>query len=365
MGAQRITVSSAIGTAMTTTSTLGAIAVLAWVSPTIEALFVWQAIVGILYALLMRHAAWRALGRDAHMAFNLGALRTIWRFSAGMALIGLLGLVFTQLDKVLLSRILPLADYGRYMIAVVVTGGLYVFVTPFFNAVYPRFSMLVAQGDTAGLETRYRLSTGLLTAILFPVAGFLSVFAVDVLTMWTRDADLARAAGPLVSLLAVGSALHGVMHLPHALQLAHGKTELPLIINGTLLVTFAPLIVVLAVARGATGGALAWLVLHSIYVVLSTWLTHRQLLTRLRWKWISRDVGTPFMVSAVVSVAAGWLATAFVFPGPRLAIGLLGIVVATSSCVALSTLVRHAALVRLKALAAHGFLSRTRAGVHP
>ena len=87
MGAQRMTVASAITAVMTTASTLGAVAVLAFVSPTIHAFFIWQAVVGILYALSMRHAAWRAVGRDARMRFDLSALTRIWRFSAGMTVI--------------------------------------------------------------------------------------------------------------------------------------------------------------------------------------------------------------------------------------------------------------------------------------
>ena len=47
MGAQRLTVSSGVSIVMVTLGNLGAVAVLAYVSPTIQAFFIWQGIVGL------------------------------------------------------------------------------------------------------------------------------------------------------------------------------------------------------------------------------------------------------------------------------------------------------------------------------
>ena len=57
IGAQRLTVSSGINMAMVSIGSVGAVVVLAFVSPTIEAFFIWQASVGLVYAITMRMAA--------------------------------------------------------------------------------------------------------------------------------------------------------------------------------------------------------------------------------------------------------------------------------------------------------------------
>lgn len=120
IGAQRLTVSSGVSITMVTFGNLGAVVVLAFVSPTIEAFFIWQACVGLLYATTMQWAAWRVIGRLKEIRFDIDKLKQIWRFSAGMGGIALSGLVFTQLDKLILSKMLGLEEFAHYMLATVV-----------------------------------------------------------------------------------------------------------------------------------------------------------------------------------------------------------------------------------------------------
>ena len=302
IGAQRLTVSSGISILMTTIGSLGAIAVLAFVSPTIQAFFIWQAGVGLAYAVIIRGAAWRVIERSPGIKFDLDRLKRIWRFTAGMSGIGLAALVFTQLDKVILSKMLELEEFAHYMLATVVVSGLYVLITPIFNVVYPRFSALVVKDDVEQLTKLYRLGTRLLATVLFPIAMLLAVFAGDFVRVWTGNAALASDVAPVISLLAIGSALHGVTYFPYALQLAYGMTRLPLTIITILMVIFVPLVVFFALSYGALGGAIAWLILHVVYVCLTSWLTHRQLLKDIGGKWLLQDIGVPLSLSTVAGL---------------------------------------------------------------
>lgn len=302
IGAQRLAVSSGINMVMVTIGSLGAVAVLALVSPTIEAFFFWQAGIGLVYAITMRSAAWRIIGKIEQNSFDIGKLRSVWRFTAGMSVIGLTSLVFTQLDKVILSKMLGLEEFGHYMLATVVVSGLYVLVTPLFNVMYPRFSALVVTGEIEKLKDLYRLSTRMLATALFPIAMVLAVFAEDLVFVWTNNPNIASNVAPVIALLAIGTALHGVMHLPYALQLAYGMTRLPLTINAILMVVLVPLIIILAMKYGAQGGAMAWLVLHVLYVLLGAWLTHRSLLKEVGVKWLLQDVGIPLMLSILIGL---------------------------------------------------------------
>ncbi|HET7766011.1 MAG TPA: oligosaccharide flippase family protein [Burkholderiales bacterium] len=342
MGAQRIVVSSALNIGLVTLGSGGAVLVLAYVSPSVSALLLWQAGAAFAYTLATRAATWRVIGR-ARARHDPGQLARIWRFSAGVTAITIAGMVLGQIDKLVLSKMLSLAEYGQYMIAFALAGTLYLFSGPLFNAVYPHFSGLVRSGDTVSLERAYRLSTRLLGAILFPIAMLLSVFPGELVEAWTGDAGIAGSAAPLLPVLAVGTALHGVMYVPFALQLAYGATRLQLTISGVLLVVAPPATVLLVLRYGALGGALAWLGLHSLYLALGVWLTHRRILKGLGLKWLTLDVGIPFAISALVGFVAraltatgdlsmyarlacgvGWAATAFALafatsPGLRVA----------------------------------------------
>lgn len=309
MGAQRITLSSSISMVMVTVGNVGAVVVLAFVSPTIEGFFIWQACVGLVYAFTMRRAAWQTIGKPNKVKFDLDMLKNVWRFTAGMSAIGITSLLFTQLDKVILSKILGLEEFGHYMLAMVIVSGLNIFIGPVYTVMYPRFSALVATGDTAKLTDLYRLGTRMLATLLFPIAAFLAVFAEELLRIWTGNPDVAISVAPIVTLLAIGSALNGVMYFPYALQLAFGMTGIPLTINIVLMCFLVPLIIFLAQAYGALGGAMAWLISEAAYVILGPWLTHRYLLKGLAPRWLFQDVGIPLGISILVG-AAGYYITA-------------------------------------------------------
>jgi O-antigen/teichoic acid export membrane protein len=132
----------------------------------------------------------------------------------------------------------------------------------------------------------------------------LVVFSEQLIFIWTGNATLAKAIGPIVSLLAVGSALHGVMYIPHALQLAYGMIRIPLRINAILILLWVPVMFILVKSFGGIGGATAWLILHLVYMLLGTFLTHRVLLKGLATSWLIHDVGTPFVIALFAGFTA-------------------------------------------------------------
>ncbi len=300
MGAERMTVSSVINMTMVTIGSLGAVMVLAFISPTIEAFFIWQASVGLVYAITMRAAAWRIVGKDGRMGFDVDRLKSVWRFTAGMSGVAISAVILMQLDKVLLSKMLSLEDFGRYALAGVVASGLYILLTPTFNVIYPRLSALVAAGETEKLINIYRSGTRLLLAALFPIAGVAALLSNEILFLWTGDSVVASTTGPVVSLFLIGTVLNGVMHFPYALQLAYGMTLLPLKINAILVVVMIPTTIFLASKYGALGGAGAWAVLNGIYLLVGTALTHRYLLKGVAVKWLLQDVGIPLGTTALI-----------------------------------------------------------------
>lgn len=349
IGAQRLTVSSAINMTMVTVGSAGAIAVLAFVSSTIGAFFIWQACVGLVYAVTMRFAAWRVIGKTEHHKFDIEKLKSVWRFTAGMSGIGLTALIFTQMDKVILSKMLGLEEFGHYMLATVVVSGLYVLITPVFNVIYPRFSALVATGDTEKLADLYRMGTRLLVSAVFPIAMVLAVFGYELVLVWTGNPAIASSVAPVIALLAIGSSLHGAMYFPYALQLAYGMTRLPLTINVILMMAFLPLIIYFALTYGALGGALAWLVLHVMYMLLGTWLTHRRLLAGVGAGWLLQDIGIPLMLTLLIGVLGHFMVHSNEYPVlVKLVCGSLLALIAMVLSVATSKQLRAAIQANLK-----------------
>ena len=297
MGAQHLTVSSVINIAMSTLSNIGAAAVIAFISPTIEAFFLWQAFASLSYLIIIRKATWKVIGKTTQMQFDLNKLKNVWKFTAGMSGVAISAVILMQLDKVLLSKILSLEDFGKYTLAGVVASGLYIILTPTFNVIYPRLSAFVATNDTEKLIEFYRSGTRLLLALLFPIAGVAAIFSKELLFLWTGNPSIASSVSPVLFLFIIGTAFNGAMHFPYALQLAYGFSRLPLMINTILVVIMIPTTIALAYKYGAVGGSAAWAILNSIYLFIGTTLTHKSILKGLGLKWLIEDVGIPLIFS--------------------------------------------------------------------
>jgi O-antigen/teichoic acid export membrane protein len=194
--------------------------------------------------------------------------------------------------------------FGRYVLAGVVASALGIVIAPFYNAIYPRFSAFIASDQNSEVLKLYRVSGRLLAAVLFPVAMVIAVAGEDLIRLWTGNPHLAENVAPLAALLALGTALHGTMYIPYALQLAEGKTFIPLTTSFALLVIMVPLTVYLALIYGALGGAIAWVILHVLFVVLGTWLMHRYMGKWAGFPWLAREIGIPFLICASTGLVA-------------------------------------------------------------
>lgn len=329
MGLQKQVLVNSVGIPMSALSNGGAVLILWLVSPTIVALLSWQILVGVIQVALVTILLWRSLpSSDRPPRFRKSLLRNIWQFAAGMSGITLAGVILAQLDKVILSRMLSLEMFGYYSLAGAVGRGLYVVISPVFNAILPRLSALVAVGDTAGLKSVYHYGSQLMAVLVLPLAVLLSLFSYDVILLWTGNPETANNTAPIASLLVIGTSLNGLMHLPYALQLANGWTRIGLYITASLIAAFVPAIIVLTTYYGAVGAASAWLLLNVIYLLGGMPLTHLYLLVGEARGWFTEDVGLPLIMTLLVAGAGRFLVESPM--SPMVAIGCLSAVLFSS-----------------------------------
>ena len=135
MGLQKQVLLNVINVFMSTLRGGGAVLILWLVSPTIQAFLLWQIGISIINAFLLALLLWRELPQSESKAvFQKHLLKGIWRFAAGMSGISILAVILTQLDKVILSKMLTLEMFGYYMLASVVGMSLSRLFSPIFLA---------------------------------------------------------------------------------------------------------------------------------------------------------------------------------------------------------------------------------------
>jgi O-antigen/teichoic acid export membrane protein len=279
----------------------GGVLVLWLVPPTILVFFKWQVAVSVVSTGLMAMALWRSLPVGQERArFRVSIWHTVWRFAAGMSGISITVLLLTQLDKIILSKMLSLELFGYYTLAWTVANGLTILTSSVFTTVFPSFSWRVALEDMEGLKQLYHASCQLMSVVILPVAVLVALFAQIILAVWTQSPVTVTNTHILVSLLIIGTALNSLMNLPYALQLAHGWTSLAFFTNVISVIILIPLLVVTISYYGAIGAAAVWIALNSGYVLIQLPIMHRRLLKGEQWRWYLEDVGLPLMTTLSV-----------------------------------------------------------------
>jgi len=303
-GLQRQVLQNVIAVSMTALRNVGVLGVLAWVSPTIQSFFSWQIGVYVLQLIISRQALWGAVPSVAKRPrFHIGILRPTWHFALGMSGISIVTMLLTQADRIVLSKTISLEQFGYYSLAVAVSSALGMLVGPVFTASYPHLCQLIAEGNSERVANFYHRCCQIVAVSIIPSAVLLSLFSFEILSLWTRNAEITAQVHVLVRILAVGTVLNGLMNIPYALQLASGWTSLTFWINLVSAFLLVPTMVVLVRQWGATGAAVAWVLLNSGYFIIGIQLMHSRLLRGHQWRWYGQDVALPALGALLPGLA--------------------------------------------------------------
>jgi O-antigen/teichoic acid export membrane protein len=276
-----------------------------WVGTTPAHFFGWQLVVAAVETVLLAHKTYRLLPPRAPCEPAVGwhwqSLRGVLGFSLSIAFTSAVWVAVTQTDKLVLSKLLPLAEYGHFTLAVLAASGVTIVSGPLSSALLPRLARLQAQGDEAGLILLYRQATQGMAVIALPVAAVLGFGAERLLQAWTGDAVLAAQAGPILRLYALGNGVLALSAFAYYLQFAKGDVRLHLIGNVLFVLVLIPSIIAAAMRFGGEGAGWAWLLSNLAYLLLWVPLVHRRFVPGLHGRWMGIDLLPVSSVSVIVA----------------------------------------------------------------
>ena len=226
------------------------------------------------------------------IGWSLTPVRPVLKFSLTIAFTASVWVMVTQTDKLVLSSILSLTEYGYFTLAILVASGIMVIGGPISSAIMPRMAKLEAEGNKEEVIRIYRQSTQLVTIIAGSAAVTLAFCAEPLLWAWTGDVLLAGKAAPILTLYAIGNGILAVAAFPYYLQYARGNLRLHFIGHLLLLFILIPSIVLSAKYYGAVGAGYAWVAVNALYLLIWVAVVHRKLEPGLHWSWFFKDVLT-------------------------------------------------------------------------
>jgi len=300
---------NAFATVIATVRGLGAVVVLWKVSSSVFAFFLWQLAAAVVGVAALGVAAWGTLASPGaeRPRFSRQLLLDVWRFAAGVSASQILAMILVNLDKIILSKVLPLSAFGIYSLAWTLGFQLYKIVGPIMNAIYPRLVQCAAASEPQALRGIFQKGYQLISAAVVPLGLVLVVLPEHVVFAWTRDAELARQARWPTALLSLGCILNALMIPLHSLQMAFGRTGFIVRVALGVVIVAAPVTWFLAVHHGLVGAALAWPALNGSALAFHVLVALPTLVPRERSRWFANGLLVPFVASLGVLVAASRL----------------------------------------------------------
>lgn len=222
------------------------------------------------------------------------------RFTMGISFLSVAWIVMSQTDKLLLSRMLNLSDYGHFTLAALGASAIMMASGPISTALLPRLSRLHAEHKDVARDALYRTATRLVAAVVFPIAMTMALFAHSILLAWTGDSVLARETQSVLSLYSIGNAFLVMAAFPYYLQYAHGSLKLHMYGSLLFLAFLIPALIWLTDTYGMTGAGVAWLTVNLVYLLAWVPVVHRRLLHKQHLDWMIRDVLRPAVISLLV-----------------------------------------------------------------
>ena len=253
-------------------------------------------------------------------------LRKVLKFSLSIAFTSSVWVLVTQTDKLVLSKLLPLAEYAYFTLAVLVASGVMVISGPISGALLPRLTKLSAAGDEAGLIQLYRNATQFVAIIAVPVALVLALFSEQVLWAWTGDSSVVAKAAPVLTLYALGNGILALGAFPYYLQFAKGDVKLHMIGNALFVTFLIPVLLLATWKYGVVGAGYAWLGANTSYFLLWIPRVHRRFVKGLHSRWLLNDLGAIVSFSVLATVILQWF---LIWPHAREGVALMLVVVAT------------------------------------
>jgi O-antigen/teichoic acid export membrane protein len=299
-GLERQLVSNGVQVSIGLLRGVGGVLVLVFLSSTVTAFFTWQVLVNLLHLMATRALLVHQLPKSRERArFDAGMMRGVWRYAAGIAAISLSSMVLLQADKLVVSNLLSLTEFGYYGIAVAFATVPSAFSQPISAAVFPRLTRLYAAGNEAGLGSLYHRASQFSAAVVLPIGVTMTMFSWEIISFWTASPRNADKTSLVAGLLVIGSTFLALQVLPHTLALSSAWTRLGLgvaVISG---VFYVPAAMVLVGMMGLVGAGVAWVALNLVNFTVYTALLHRRLVRGQLARWYLSTLGRPALATLI------------------------------------------------------------------
>jgi O-antigen/teichoic acid export membrane protein len=303
LGLQKQVMLNTIRIVFSSIKSVGAALILIFITKSLLIFFGWNLLMTVIQALTLRFSLWYYLpGSEKAAVFDKQELKNIQRFAAGMFAISVTAVLLSQVDKIILSKILSLEQFGYYSLACSLGLVIFQIITPLSQSYFPKFSNLVSMNKFEELKTMYHQACQMISVMVLPAALILVFFSHELIFIWTKNLVTTENTWLVTAIYAYGTGINGLLNIPYLLTLSFGWTKLGFYQNVLFLIIMIPLTIILAFKFGAVGGAISWATINTLYFLITPHLIHKRILQGETANWYFKDSLLPFIICLIIIV---------------------------------------------------------------
>jgi O-antigen/teichoic acid export membrane protein len=296
-GLQRMDVLNAAKVSTAALRLVGGIAVLLhW--RTLEAFLWWTALNAVIELLAFAFACHHVHpSMPTRPGVSMPALKRVWRFSVSMNALAVLAVVIIQLDRLTISKVLPLEDLGTYSLAYTAASSISLVVAAVSSAVLPSFAATQGRGLPGELIQQYhRADRTMLT--LVGIATFTLIVYGDLILTWWVSSEAAASASRPTAVLAAGFWCGAAMANVYNVAVANGRPGRFLRTNLVVVVPYALAMYLAVKVFGIIGAAWAWVALNVVYMLVLVHPVHEDFIGVSTKRWVGRTLVPSLAIGA-------------------------------------------------------------------
>lgn len=301
-GVERMELTNFIDVSTSALQQFGTIAILLWGGGLLHVVYWMSVCYGfgiIVYWFACSHFfSWSAL----RPGFSSTVVARNFTFTSHMALISLLVMIHSQVDKVIVSKLLPIGVFGFYTIAYGVVSRSTMITGAVSQAAFPNLSSLFKRGEQANLMAQYHKLQDLICFATAPLFAAV-LFAARPLFTYLFNPDSARMLLLPFAFLCIGFYMNGTLTTPYVFSLAAGRPDIAARTNLYALFVVLPVTAALIYFFGLNGAGLSWVFYHLLAYVYQIPRTCSECLDVPTWKWYRQILGIFFAIGLTYGTA--------------------------------------------------------------
>lgn len=275
--------------------------------PTLLTFFIWQCLVNAVFFIVTRFNLWKYIKTDLTYKFDKSILKTVGKFAGGMMLMAIISSLNTQIDKLVISKLLSLKDFGYYSLAGVLAQVPVLMITPIALAILPKMVKFSEKKDTENLSKLFHINSFVLSTLATSAALVILLFTKDFILIWTNDEGIANTIENVTKILILGSVFLSFQFMPYYLAIANGHTKTNVQLGAVSLILIIPTLYFLVKSNGIIGAAYTWLIFNFVtHFYLGYFLIGKFLKEEFN-KWLIYDTILPLVINICVGIIAYYI----------------------------------------------------------